>query len=143
MVFPSPSYSIAGLAILLDGLQCKTILAPSTRPKIVQEFLALHPLKAVDVQEVEELLAMDHPHFAFEKTFESARQEPLVVLHTSGSTSHPKPVLWTHDYATSVIQQNQLEAPTGKEFVGNICNGKRLIPFIPPYHVSPLTMPNM
>lgn len=142
MVFPSPGYSIAGLAVLLDGLHCKPILAPSTSPKIVQAFLALHSLKMVDVQEIEELLAKDHPHFALEKTFENARQEPLVVLHTSGSTSHPKPVLWTHDYATSVMQQNQLESPPGTESIGKICNGKRLIPLLPPYHVSRPIWPN-
>ena len=136
MVFPSPRYSITELAILLYELQCKTVLAPSTPPEIVQAFLALHSLKNVEVQEIEELLAKDHPHFAFEKTFESARQEPLVVLHTSGSTSHPKPVLWTHDYAISVIQQNRLENPPGEEFVGKISDGKRLIPVIPPFHVS-------
>ena len=102
----------------------------------MQTFLALHPLKIVNVPEIEELLVKDHPHFAFEKTFENARQEPLVVLHTSGSTSHPKPVLWTHDYAASFIQQNQLEPPPGKESVGKICNGKRLVPLLPAYHVS-------
>ena len=60
-------------------------------------FLALHPRKLVIFQEIEELLAKIYPHFAFEKTFESARHEPLVVLHTSASTSHPKPVVWKHD----------------------------------------------
>ena len=135
MVFPSPVYSIAGLAALLGELHCKTILAPSASPKIVDAVIALHSLKLVKVQEVEELLAKDHPHFAFDKTFENARQEPLVVLHTSGSTSHPKPILWTHDYAASVIQQNQLEPPPNKESVGKICNGKRLVPLLPAYHV--------
>ena len=143
MVFPSPSYSIAGLAILLNELQCKTILAPSISPEIVQAFLALHSLKMVVFQEIEELLVEDYPHFPFAKTFKSARHEPLVVLHTSGSTSHPKPVLWTHDYAASVIQHNQLEPPPGKEFGGKICNGKRLIPIILPYHVSSPTWPDM
>ena len=78
-------------------------------------FLVLHPRKLVIVQEIEELLAKTYPHSTFEKTFESAYHEPLVVLHTSGSTSHPKPVVWTHDFAASLIQQIKLEPPPGKK----------------------------
>ncbi len=136
MVFPSPGYSVAGLAILLDELKCKTILAPSKSPTIVPAFLALHPLNLVKVQEVEEILANEYPHFNYQKSFVSARQEPLVVLHTSGTTSHPKPILWTHDYAASLIQQNQSEPPPGKQSVMRFCDGNRLIPMLPVYHVS-------
>lgn len=136
MVFPSPGYSIAGLAVLLDELNCKTILTPSTSPEIVPAFLALHPLKLVVVQEIEELLAKAYLPFAFEKSFESSCHEPLVVLHTSGSTSHPKLVVWTHDFAASLIQQNQLEPPPGKQSFNSLCEGIRLIPMLPVFHVS-------
>ena len=98
MVFPSPEYSVAELAVLLDELKCKRILAPSTSPTIVPELLALHPLNnLIKVQEVEEILAHEYIHFAYPKSFVSARQEPLVVLHTSDTPSHPKPILCTHD----------------------------------------------
>lgn len=33
------------------------------------------------------------PHFPYEKTFEQAQWDPVVVLHTSGSTGLPKPVV--------------------------------------------------
>jgi acyl-coenzyme A synthetase/AMP-(fatty) acid ligase len=33
------------------------------------------------------------PHFPYEKTFEEAEWEPFCVLHTSGSTGLPKPVI--------------------------------------------------
>ena len=136
MVFPSPGYSIAGLAVLLDKLKCKTILTPSTSLKIVPAFLALHPLKLLVVREVEELLAEAYPQFDLEKSFKSACHEPLVVLHTSGSTSHPKPVVWTHDFAASLIHQNKLEPPPGKESFNSFCEGIRLIPMLPVFHVS-------
>lgn len=136
MIFPSPTYSIAGLAVLLDELNCKTILAPSTSPEIVPAFLALHPLELVIVQEIEELLAKDYPHFAFEKSFLSARHEPLVALHTSGSTSHPKAIVWTHDYAASFIQQNNLEPPPGKESENKLCECNRLIAMLHLHQVS-------
>ena len=135
MVFPSPGYSIAGLAYLLDGLDCKIILAPSSTPNIVPAFLAVRPLKLLNVQEVEGLLTEDHPHFPFDKCFETARHEPLVVLHTSGTTSHPKPILWTHDFAASFIQHNQWAPPPGEESVDKLYRGNRVIPILPVFHV--------
>ena len=136
MVFPSPGYSIAGLAVLLDETDCKTILAPSTSPEIVSKFLALHPHNLVRVQEVENILAKDHLHFDFNKSFEDARREPLVVLHTSGTTGHPKPVIWTHDYAASFIQQNQFAPPKGQVSSYSYFVGNRFIPILPVHHVS-------
>ncbi|OKL59056.1 hypothetical protein UA08_05968 [Talaromyces atroroseus] len=35
-------------------------------------------------------------HYAYTKTFDEARQDPIVVLHTSGSTSLPKPIILTN-----------------------------------------------
>lgn len=32
-------------------------------------------------------------HFPYDKTFEEAEWEPFVVMHTSGSTGFPKPVV--------------------------------------------------
>ena len=136
MIFPSPGYSIAGLAALLDEVHCKTILTPSKSPKIVPALLALHPLKLVIFQEIEELLAKDYPHFAFEKSFLDARHEPLVALHTSGSTSHPKAVVYTHDHAASFIHQNKMEPPPSKESVNKPCESSRLITMLSPHHIS-------
>ncbi|KAK7991360.1 Non-canonical non-ribosomal peptide synthetase FUB8 [Apiospora saccharicola] len=35
----------------------------------------------------------DVQHFPYDKTFDEAEWDPLCVLHTSGSTGHPKPVI--------------------------------------------------
>jgi acyl-coenzyme A synthetase/AMP-(fatty) acid ligase len=43
-------------------------------------------MKKVTIPSFEELCKREYPHYVYEKTFESARHEPLVVVHTSGST---------------------------------------------------------
>ena len=138
MLFPSPGYSLAGLALLLDQTQCKTILVPSTAPPIVATFLANHSLNTLDVPSAASLLDDLHPHYPFEKRFETAQNEPLVVLHTSGTTSHPKPVLWTHGYGASLMWQNQLPPPAGYESVDKLYQGNRLLSLLPIFHVSRL-----
>ena len=41
------------------------------------------------------------PPYLYEKTFEEAAHDPIVIVHTSGTTGMPKPILWTHAiYAT-------------------------------------------
>lgn len=38
------------------------------------------------------------------KVFKKSRTKPLVVVQTSGTTSVPKPINYTHDFAASCIQ---------------------------------------
>lgn len=140
MVFPSPKYSIPGLEHLLTELKCKTMLTPTASPLIVSAFLAGHSLATLDVPSTDDLLAGEHPHYPFDKTFETARHEPLIVLHTSGTTSHPKPIVWTHDYAASFSQQNQLEPPPGYESMDKVLQGVRLLSVMPAFHVSQMSI---
>ncbi|KAL9583722.1 MAG: hypothetical protein Q9203_004958 [Teloschistes exilis] len=49
------------------------------------------------VPELQELLAEDVvPAVPYEKSFVEARDEPCLVLHTSGTTGHPNPIMLTH-----------------------------------------------
>ncbi|KAI9833793.1 MAG: hypothetical protein M1819_003527 [Sarea resinae] len=40
------------------------------------------------------------PHYPYEKTFAEARREPLLRLHTSGTTGAPKPIQLRHGYGS-------------------------------------------
>jgi acyl-CoA synthetase (AMP-forming)/AMP-acid ligase II len=46
-------------------------------------------------------------HFPYEKTFAEAKNHPIMVVHTSGSSGLPKPVVWTH-WALSTGNQYHL-----------------------------------
>ncbi|TGO19893.1 hypothetical protein BTUL_0002g01420 [Botrytis tulipae] len=58
-------------------------------------------LRMIHTPSLEDLLEKTYDHFPYHKTFAQARAEPLAVLHTSGTTSLPKPIIWTHDFAAS------------------------------------------
>lgn len=68
-------------------------------------------IRILELPSVLDLIEKPHEHFPFKKTFEVAKDEPFVVLHTSGTTELPKPIVWTHDYIATATQRN--EAPTG------------------------------
>lgn len=64
---------------------------------MVQPWLEKRTMRAFEVKSFEEWFSPDEvPLIPFEKTFEQAEWEPLCVLHTSGSTGLPKPVVATH-----------------------------------------------
>ncbi|KAI0483351.1 hypothetical protein GGR56DRAFT_686675 [Xylariaceae sp. FL0804] len=53
-------------------------------------------LTTVEVPSFEKFMSSPSEHYPYEKTFEEARNEPVVVLHSSGSTGLPKPITLTH-----------------------------------------------
>ena len=135
MVFPSPKYSLAGLESLLGGLNVKAFLTISSSPPVVANFLQAHPIPVFCVPTVADLLDTQFAHFPFDKTFHASRTEPLVCLHTSGTTSHPKPIIWTHDYAASFIQQFHRLPPPGYESMDKLLQGNRVAVVMPQFHV--------
>lgn len=103
---------------------------------MVTAILEKHPLKILHSPGLYELLDSSYCHYPFPKSFANARNEPLVVVHTSGTTSVPKPIVYTHDFAASYIQWSQLEAPTGFESQVSLVQSNRLMVTLPFFHVS-------
>lgn len=51
-------------------------------------------MKAIEVGEMDSWFPKRLvPHFPYTKTFDEAEWDPVVVLHTSGSTGFPKPII--------------------------------------------------
>ena len=136
MVFPSPVYGTPGLVSLLDRLDCKIILASSKKLPVIPKLLEERQWQVHEIPGLSELLNHDFPYFPFDKTFETARSEPLVVVHTSGTTGAPKPLVWTHDWAASWIQQNQATPPEGFTSLEYLTHGIELCAVAPPNHVG-------
>lgn len=54
-------------------------------------------MKVLELPEINELLAAeDTESFPYNKTFDEAMRDSFYLLHTSGSTGSPKPILWSY-----------------------------------------------
>ncbi|OIW26213.1 acetyl-CoA synthetase-like protein [Coniochaeta ligniaria NRRL 30616] len=78
---------------LFKETQCQLIWHPSSHAKLVQPWLERRDMSATVMPDLSTLIHTAVSHFPYGKTAEEAEWDPLVVLHTSGSTGFPKPVV--------------------------------------------------
>ncbi|RYP91175.1 hypothetical protein DL770_002704 [Monosporascus sp. CRB-9-2] len=92
--FISPRNSHEGQINLFDATDCRFICFPRTHGAMVQPWLQERDMKAILVSPLEGWFPReDAPPFPYKKTFEEAEWDPFLVLHTSGSTGIPKPII--------------------------------------------------
>ncbi|CCD52801.1 similar to AMP-binding enzyme [Botrytis cinerea T4] len=97
MFFSSPRNSIPSHANLFKILDCKILITVNPPLPITPSIIETTGVQTIECPDVDELLDTIYPHYHFNKTFEQARKEPLVILHTSGTTGFPKPIVWNHE----------------------------------------------
>lgn len=89
----SPRNSIEGHLAVSDRSDCKLWVLPSQKLGRVEQILEKRSMDVVaNLPELQELLVDEAAPYPYTKTFTEARQDPFVVLHTSGSTGLPKPI---------------------------------------------------
>lgn len=77
--------------------------------------------------------------YPWTKSFEEVKDEPFVILHTSGSTGIPKPVYVTHGVFASNDAHHLIPSSGGKPTFGDFIKGKRYILALPVFHSANLT----
>ena len=111
-------------------------------------------MRIIHVPGLEELLAGHYPHYPYNKTFEEARYEPLIALHTSGSTGEsyrlcsgasitllicclgfPKPIIYSHEFGNTYVNLITSPKPQGFSSANALFQGNRLLQVLPPFHV--------
>jgi long-subunit acyl-CoA synthetase (AMP-forming) len=92
-------------------------------------------MRLLHIPQVGELLeAGDVPRYKFTKTFEEAKEDLWLVLHTSGSTGFPKPVFLTHEWVSSIDTIHTMSSYEQVTLM-NFSN-RRMLCGLPPFHVS-------
>lgn len=75
-------------------------------------------------------------HYPYLKTFAQARLEPLVALHTSGSTGIPKPVIMVHGTLSCIDAYRLIPSLGFREVAGPSWDGTRLFLAFPLFHAA-------
>ncbi|RDW76106.1 hypothetical protein BP5796_06927 [Coleophoma crateriformis] len=102
VLYSSPRNSVEGHMRVINHSDCNIWALPSQKIGNVEQILARKIFKVIHVPELEEFLDETVvPVYPYERTWEQARFEPFMTLHTSGSTGLPKPIVVRHGLLTT------------------------------------------
>ena len=121
---------------ILEDLQCYVmLLTAESKSPIAEEILSRRTMRTMTVPTLEELLMTEEgPVYSYTKMYSQAKDEPFVVMHTSGSTGRLKPVSLNH--GTAAHPDLFLGAPTlgGKALNMARFSGKCVLFGLPQFH---------
>ncbi|KAK2603575.1 hypothetical protein QQS21_004255 [Conoideocrella luteorostrata] len=94
MLFLSPRNSVAGHVNVLEKAKCDIFLV--SKDIQIDHILSQRVMRRTDVVPELDYFLRDEPiaPYPYTKTFAEAREDPCLVLHTTGSTGLPKPITW-------------------------------------------------
>ncbi|KAF7869952.1 hypothetical protein EAF04_004736 [Stromatinia cepivora] len=140
MFFSSPRNSIPAHANLFKILDCKVLITVNPTLPMAPAIIEATGVRAIECPGVHELLDNIYPHYPFNKTFARAGGEPLVVLHTSGTTGFPKPIVWNHDWVAGWSDWLAIAPPEGYTNQTALWTSTRLLNTLPPFHAGGIFM---
>ncbi|KAK1533983.1 thioester reductase domain-containing protein [Colletotrichum paranaense] len=134
----SPRNSFEGQMNLFEKTDCHIICFDSSFKDVIQPLLEERPMDAIMVSSADAWLSDDEvPHFPYNKTYEEAENDPVVVLHTSGSTGLPKPIVARVGMMSVADAFHNVPGFMGSEnCVKSIMHGTRLFLPMPLFHAA-------
>ncbi|KXH49398.1 thioester reductase domain-containing protein [Colletotrichum nymphaeae SA-01] len=134
----SPRNSFEGQMNLFEKTDCHIICFDSSFKDVIQPLLEERPMDAIMVSSADAWLSDDEvPHFPYNKTYEEAENDPVVVLHTSGSTGLPKPIVARVGMmAVADAFHNVPDFMGSENCVKSIMHGTRLFLPMPLFHAA-------
>jgi len=89
----SPRNSMEGQLNLFELTNCRTLWFDGMFKEVVQSWQHERDMQAIMIRPLDKWFPEERVDpYPYKKTFEEAEWDPLLVLHTSGSTGLPKPV---------------------------------------------------
>ncbi|KAB5517407.1 hypothetical protein GE09DRAFT_1158751 [Coniochaeta sp. 2T2.1] len=111
-MFISPRNSSDGQHSLFTATACDLIYyARPFGPLVDTWLLERLTMRAVEAADAGTWLLSNGPRFGSACTFKEARWEPVIVLHTSGSTGRQKPIIIRHGSIAITDRQRKPWAP--------------------------------
>ncbi|EPS36265.1 hypothetical protein H072_10357 [Dactylellina haptotyla CBS 200.50] len=136
---PSPRNSKVAHLSLLNKLECKKLICTNPEVPCVPMILEDYLMQKLPIPSLQELFDLkDVPVYPYDTTYENEKKNPVYVLHTSGSTGIPKPIIYTHEYIPRVINLNDSTTPEGYENLSRFATQGRFFVGLPCFHAAGL-----
>lgn len=97
-------------ASLLEQTQCRHFLYAPEVDAVVKPLLEHQPdLHLHKIESLSDMIKPDTQHYVYDKQYDAVKWNPILVLHSSGSTGPPKPIVMNH--ATFAVGDNDRNLP--------------------------------
>ncbi|TWU74321.1 putative secondary metabolism biosynthetic enzyme [Metarhizium rileyi] len=130
-LFISPRNSVEGQLSLFEGTNCHHLWYAESFHLVVRAWLCERKMTSWVVPPLNDWLQASPSPFPYNKSFEEARWDPLVVLHTSGSTGNPKMVVVKQGGFAAVDKYRDLPKYMGCDFVWKFWKSSATRVFVP------------
>ena len=136
-LLPSPRNSIEGHLALLESTRCNTLISPVQSK--VDHILSKRDMRHFNVEGLEFFLRGDFiKQYEYNKTFEEAEHDPFIIVHTSGSTGLPKPIIFYLGGMATIDNQHRICSLDKFDAQIRVAEGPvRVFTGLPPFHVRP------
>ena len=137
LLLPSSRNSLAHHLHILEETNCNVFLSDANfDAKRIQAERQIQHIVVPSVSEVLDVQS-DEPQYPFAKTFEEAKHDPLLILHSSGSTGPPKTIVWTESSAASQDAHHLL--PSSEKWtpiMESMSQSNLDLSIFPPFHAA-------
>ena len=126
----------------MEETKCQCLL--KSHSSHAEEVLQQRSLETFEVPSLKDMLAHQQvEHYPFTKDFKSGKDDPYVILHSSGSTGLPKPITSPHSVICTPDAYQNVPPLDGREnswsgFLSQKC--RRFWPALPFYHCAGLLL---
>lgn len=105
MLFSSPRNNLDGHLNVLEKSDCHVLLSASDSHTDIKPIVQRRSMRTLTVPTLKELLDVGSSSevevYPYAKSFEDACHDPCLILHTTGSTGLPKPIVWKNGMLTT------------------------------------------
>ncbi|KAJ4303248.1 hypothetical protein N0V90_002141 [Kalmusia sp. IMI 367209] len=139
LLLVSPRNQLESLRSLIEETKCEICLAANLQAPFARLVQEAQPMLAFQTPALQNLADQRFPQFPYNSGFEDIKDDPVVILHTSGTTTLPKPVVYTNDWVAAYIASLQLQ-PDQNDLDQDLkvfnMKGVRFLIMMPPYHAA-------
>ncbi|KAB2571209.1 Non-canonical non-ribosomal peptide synthetase FUB8 [Lasiodiplodia theobromae] len=139
ILFNSPRNSVKAQLYLFDKTECKVLLRGPRAGSMVQDILEARPkMRCVTVPEPGDWMREKGQvkRYPYDKSWEQGKDDPVIVLHSSGSTGPPKPIPIMNASMGTIDAHHLIKDVAGKRDVLRTMEGTTMFNPMPNFHAA-------